>query len=60
MNTLALSLAHTNRCDANKEKNSPSSLVSAQHSAKMCPSSEFGGGDTQRTASLTIQPRQGS
>lgn len=33
---------------------SPSSLVSAAHTAEMCPSSERGGSDTERRASLTI------
>lgn len=58
MNTLALSLAHTNQCNASKEKNiaaySPSSLVSAPHTAEMCPSSERGGSDTERSASRTF------
>lgn len=58
MHSVALSLANTNRCNANKEKNvpaySPSSLVSAPHPPEMCPSSERGGSNTERSASLTI------
>lgn len=58
MNTLALSLAHTNRCNANKEKNflasSPILLVRAPYSAEMSPSLECGGSDIERSDSLTF------
>lgn len=59
-------LAHISQCNASKreERNfcarAPSSQVRAPHTAETCPSSECGGSDTERSASLTIQPKQGS
>lgn len=37
-----------------REKSAPSSQVRAPHTAETCPSSECGGSDTERSASLTI------
>lgn len=57
MDTLGPSLAHTNWCGYNnkeRQKKPLLSIITSQCTTEMCPSSEHGGTDTERSASLTI------